>query len=154
MVVSPAGLGTKNDCGGEIRQRCTCLLASFRLQMISLISVTLYIMPSSIKMYRSGEPRWKHISELTDRHNTGYELFNYLFAKLQSLRENKISKSVNKMKEQIQLIGGQTATLIPFYLLIHSMASRISNCVRLWLRINSNIVTKQRNNPFIYHSQK
>jgi hypothetical protein len=39
-VMSPPGLGTKNDYAGEGQQQYTCLLAYLRLQRVSLITVT------------------------------------------------------------------------------------------------------------------
>jgi hypothetical protein len=62
MVMSPAGLGTKNDCAGEGQHQ----FAYLRLQRFNLISVTLYIIPSSIKIEGGAEPPGKHTSEFTD----------------------------------------------------------------------------------------
>jgi hypothetical protein len=93
------------------------------------------------------------LSSLTG-HNTGYEVSNYLLPELHSLAENTISLSVNKMREQIQLLVGQTERHWYFTSLIHSMASCISKCVTLWLRTNCNIRMKEHNNPFTYHSQR
>jgi hypothetical protein len=97
----------------------------------------------------------EHTSELIDEHNTEYELCNYLFPELHSFGENIISKSVNKMREQIQSIVGQTARhWFYFTLLTHSLASCILSCVTLWLRINANSLMKQHNNPFIYQPER